>query len=128
MNFIAFLDSGANGFLFIFIPKTIALSNTLNTLVLRLLQQVPVKGYNSKKGTTVIYYLVLYNVIDGRYFYNILFLILDLGSQDFIFGRSFFDYFKLQIDVNQQCFFWPNNYPPSKSFARILILNDGPPA
>jgi hypothetical protein len=80
MNFIAFLDSGANGFFFIFIPKAIALSNTLNTPVLRLLQQVPVKGYNGKRNTAVIYYLVFYYIINGYCFYNILFLILDLGS------------------------------------------------
>jgi hypothetical protein len=79
MNFIAFLDSGANSLFFIFIPKIITLSNTLNTLVLRLLQ-VPVKGYNSKKGIAIIYYLVFYYIIDKRYFYNVLFFILDLGS------------------------------------------------
>jgi hypothetical protein len=100
MNFIALLDSKANGFFFIFIPKIIALSNTLNTPVLQLLQQVPVKKYNGKKSITIIYYLVLYYIIDGYCFYNVLFLILDLGSQDLIFGRSFFDYFKLRININ----------------------------
>jgi hypothetical protein len=64
MNFIAFLDSGANGFYFIFIPKVIILSNILNTFALRLSQQVPVKEYNNKRGTTIIYYLVLYCIID----------------------------------------------------------------
>jgi hypothetical protein len=80
INFIVFLDSRTNGFFFISIPKIIALSNTLNTLVLWLLQQVPVKKYNSKKDITIIYYLVLYYIINRQYFYNILFLILDLGS------------------------------------------------
>jgi hypothetical protein len=80
MNFIVFLDSRTNSFFFIFTPKVIALSNTLNTPVLRLLQQVPVKRYNSKKSITIIYYLILYYIIDRQYFYNILFLILDLGS------------------------------------------------
>jgi hypothetical protein len=55
MNFIALLDSRANG-LFFFLPKIIALSNILNTPVLRLLQQVPIKGYDSKKSIIIIYY------------------------------------------------------------------------
>jgi hypothetical protein len=80
MSFIVFLILEQMVYFFIFIPKIIALSNTLNTLVLRLSQQVPVKGYNSKRGTIITYYLVLYYVINRRHFYNILFLIPDLGS------------------------------------------------
>jgi hypothetical protein len=61
MNFIVFLDSRTNSFIIISIPKIIALSNILNTLVLRLLQQVPIKGCDSKK--ILLLYIILFFII-----------------------------------------------------------------
>ena len=47
-------------------------------------------------------------------------MIIELGSQDMIIGKDFFKYNRTLIDVYNQRLRWPQEFPPSKNYSRII--------
>jgi hypothetical protein len=72
---------------------------------------LPIKGYNGKRGPNITSYLRVYLTLDGRKIYNIPFLVLPLGSQDIIIGKSFLEYFDISPSVARRKLHWPPNHP-----------------
>jgi hypothetical protein len=58
------------------------------------------KKYNRKNGSFISQYLLFNIEINSRRIYNLLLLILELSFYNIIFGRNFFDYFRILIDVH----------------------------
>ena len=77
-------------------------------------------GFDGKKGSPISQYLTFNIEIDGRRIYNIPLLIIELGSYDLILRRNFFDYFRILIDIHRQRLQWPQEAPPTKTFARTI--------
>jgi hypothetical protein len=61
--------------------------------------------------------------IDSRRIYNIPMLILELGSQDMIIGRNFFDYFRILIDIHYQRLQWPQEFLPGKTYSQTIVTH-----
>jgi transposase InsO family protein len=47
-------------------------------------------------------------------------MIIELGSQDMIIGKDFFKYNRTLIDVYNQRLRWPQEFPPSKNYSRVV--------
>ncbi|PQE24019.1 retrovirus poly protein [Rutstroemia sp. NJR-2017a BBW] len=82
----ALIDTGANGFAFFDSILIRTLSPLFNLSFQRLPRSIPVTGYDSKKNTPIVEYVLLTMRIDQRQQLNIPFLILPLGNQEVILG------------------------------------------
>ena len=113
-------DSGANGFIFLDTSCAIDIARFLHLKAERLSQAVPVKGYDGKTGSAISHILRAHITIDGRRFYNVPFLILDLGSHDCIIGRKWLDHFNVLVDARHRSLIWPDSLQPSYSAVRHI--------
>ena len=77
-------NSRANGFGFIDSHIAFAYTRKLGIKTFKLPKPILAKGYNGVVGKSITYYLLLNLIINGRYLYNLLFLILDLRNYDII--------------------------------------------
>jgi hypothetical protein len=84
INLYALADTKANGFAFIDTACTIDTAKFLNIKATKLKEPIAVKGFNSKQGYTVTYFLTLYLFINKQQQTNIPFCILDLGNYNII--------------------------------------------
>ena len=69
-----------------------------------------VKGYNSKRGTSITSYLRVYLTLNRRKIYNIPFLVLLLSSYNIIISKSFLEYFNISPSVAKRTLHWPPNH------------------
>ena len=110
-------DTGASGFVFLNTSFASDLCRTFGLTPRKLPQPVYPKGYDGTKGSPITRYLSFNIEIDGRRIYNLPMLMVKLDSHDMIIGRNFFDYFRISIDVFCRQLLWPQEFPPSKTYA-----------
>jgi hypothetical protein len=96
------LDIRANGFNFLNTRVAIRITKLLNLKVIRLLSPIRVKGFDSKGGLLITYSLWANLTINKRKFFNMPFLILDLGNYDIIIGYQFFKKFYILLDLAER--------------------------
>ena len=95
----ALCDLGANGFAFMNTSFGYDLAKFHNLKARRLPKVINIRGYNSEVGSIAIYYLRVNFTLNGRKFFNMPFILLDLGYYDLILGYIFFSYFNIVIDI-----------------------------
>jgi hypothetical protein len=84
INLHALADTRANRFAFIDTAYAIDIAKFLNIKVTKLKEPIAVKGFNSKQGYAVTYFLTLHLSINRQQQTNIPFCILDLRNYDII--------------------------------------------
>ena len=92
-------NSEANDLTFLNTPIACDLAAFYSTSLEPLPCPIRVKGYEGKIQTAIIQFLRLHLKIDGRKIWNLPFLVLDLGSQDYILGRHWLDRFKVSLSA-----------------------------
>jgi hypothetical protein len=95
INLYALANTRANGFAFIDTACAINTAKFLNIKATKLKEPIAVKGFNSKQGYTVTYFLTLHLSINKQQQTNIPFCILDLGNYDIILRLKWIDYFNV---------------------------------
>ena len=80
------------------------------------------RGYDGKQGEPISRFIRLHLTLDGRRFYHIPLLILDLGAHDMIIGRKWLAFFDTLVDCRRRCLVWPEKLPPSLSVAQEIIV------
>ena len=103
-------------------PLVIHVTKFLNVKAKRLLTPITVKGYDGQSGTAISHYFQLYLTIDRRRQYNLLLLILDLGSHDMIIDRTWLEYFRVMVNVHDQKLVWPKGLPLSYLVIKEIIV------
>ncbi len=121
------IDTGANGFLFINCNFAIRISKALGAPIRYLPYSVPVRGFKKDIKTTASQFIRLHLTIDQRRFYNVPFVILDLGVQDVIVGIKWMRRFHVKLDTQRNKLIWPSEYPPNPSFTRDILFPAKPP-
>jgi hypothetical protein len=84
INLYALANTKANGFTFIDTACAINTAKFLNIKAIELKKPIAVKGFNSKQGYAVTYFLTLHLSINKQQQTNIPFCILDFRNYDII--------------------------------------------
>jgi hypothetical protein len=102
----ALADTGANGLAFINTSCAVDAAKFFDTKVIRLKDPCPVRGYDGKPGKAT-HVIILHLRVDGRRQKNVPMLILDLGQQDLILGRKWFEEHDIWMDIKNRRLIWP---------------------
>jgi hypothetical protein len=83
---------------------------------------VPVRGYNGILGVPATHYILVNLSVEGRTCRDCPLVILDSLSQDIIVGRNLMRYWRLKLDMSSYLLEWPEEMPPTPSFAKQIYL------
>ena len=117
------INTRVNGFVFIDQQLARKASQYLDSLIQTLLKQYNVIGYNGRESTLITQYLELNLYIDGRKQLQLPMLIVQLGKQDIILGRSWAQKYRTLIDCHGRQLIQPEDLPESKSWNRVIAIH-----
>ena len=95
-------DTGASGYIFLNSSFASDLCCVFRMKPKQLPHLIYPKGFDGKQGSPISQYLSFTIEIDNRRIFNLPMLIVELGSNDMIIGRNFFEYFRVLINVYQR--------------------------
>ena len=98
----------------------VASAKFLGVPLKKLRDLITIKGYDSREGRVVTYFLECTLMINSRRLTLVPFLVLDLGNHDLILGLKWFEYYNVKLDLCHRRLEWPASLLARPHFAREI--------
>ena len=102
-------DTGADGYIFVDHDLVSAMIRGLGLRTIRLLRECPVTGFNGALGEPITHAVKLTLMIDGHVQQQQPMLVTELGNNDLILGRMWFEAFGVLPDCKNRRLLWPDH-------------------